>query len=163
MGGSARRTASCVAVVIALASVAAVRVALETTSEDAGPGISVARAAQVKDNGRPDGGNVQSAEQRVQQLIERYGNDVECADFENRQQAQEVFELDQILFGDALDSDVNGVACDEGDFFGGQNSSTSDEILLEAGGPTLTPVPLMPGGGCPKEFPIEKGGACHVT
>jgi hypothetical protein len=33
--------------------------------------------------------------------------------------------------------------------------------LLEAGGPTDGPVPAMPGGGCPKEYPVERGGACH--
>jgi hypothetical protein len=33
--------------------------------------------------------------------------------------------------------------------------------LLEAGGPTDGPVPAMPGGGCPKEYPIESSGACY--
>jgi micrococcal nuclease len=33
--------------------------------------------------------------------------------------------------------------------------------LLEAGGPAKGPVPLMPDGGCPAEFPTERGGACH--
>ena len=33
--------------------------------------------------------------------------------------------------------------------------------LLEAGGPTDGPVPLIPGGGCPKEYPVEGDGACH--
>lgn len=97
-------------------------------------------------------------DQRIQQLLDRYGN-VECTDFESRQQAQEVFELDQILFGDALDSDINGMACDEEVLFVGQNSSR--QSLLEAGGPGDTPVPLMPSGSCPKEFPLQKGEACH--
>ncbi len=33
--------------------------------------------------------------------------------------------------------------------------------LLEAGGPMDGPVPAMPGGGCPKEYPVERDGACH--
>ncbi|MCA1715754.1 MAG: hypothetical protein LC781_02465 [Actinobacteria bacterium] len=141
-----------------MASVMAGRVAWETrdASEATEAEISVARAAQVEDGG----GNDQGAEQRVQQLLDRYGNNVECTDFESRQQAQEVFELDQILFGDALDSDINGTACDEGVFFfGGQNNSA--QSLLEAGGPGDGPVPLMPGAGCPKEFPLQKGNACY--
>jgi hypothetical protein len=134
--------------------------------------IAVSRAAQVEDGGeRPGGspaqdpvpvsGDDQDAEQRVEQLLDRYGNDVECTDFENRQQAQEVFELDQILFGDALDSDINGTACDKEDFFSVQNNSR--ESLLEAGGPGDGPVPPIPNGGCPKEFPLQQGKACHST
>jgi hypothetical protein len=34
--------------------------------------------------------------------------------------------------------------------------------LLEAGGPTDGPVPVMPNGGCPKEYPVERSGACHA-
>lgn len=33
--------------------------------------------------------------------------------------------------------------------------------LLEAGGPMDGPVPAMPGGGCPKEYPVERSGICH--
>ena len=33
--------------------------------------------------------------------------------------------------------------------------------LLEAGGPTDGPVSAMPGGGCPKEYPVESSGACY--
>lgn len=118
--GSSRSLVFCAAVVIAVASVMAGRVAWET--RDTGGAkeaeISVARAAQVEDGG----GNDQDADQRIQQLLDRYGN-VECTDFESRQQAQDVFELDQILFGDALDSNINGTACDEEDFFSGQNKT----------------------------------------
>jgi hypothetical protein len=34
--------------------------------------------------------------------------------------------------------------------------------LLEAGGPTDGPMPAMPDGGCPKEYPFERSGACHA-
>jgi hypothetical protein len=34
--------------------------------------------------------------------------------------------------------------------------------LLDAGGPTMGPAPLMPGGGCPKEYPIKRADACYT-
>lgn len=164
----------CAGVLIVMASVAAERVDWEASEPREGK-ISVAQAAQVEDGGRRSGGSHpargidpiagsyqdadQDADQRIQQLLDRYGNNVECTDFESRQQAQEVFEADQIIFGDALDSDINGVACDEGDFFSRQNDSS--QRLLEAGGPEDAPVPLMPSGACPKEFPLQKGETCH--
>jgi hypothetical protein len=33
--------------------------------------------------------------------------------------------------------------------------------LLESGGPTSGPLPLMPDGGCPQEFPAMRDGACY--
>jgi hypothetical protein len=33
--------------------------------------------------------------------------------------------------------------------------------LLEAGGPSSGPLPLMPDGGCPREFPVMRDGACY--
>ncbi len=33
--------------------------------------------------------------------------------------------------------------------------------LMKASGPSGGPVPKMPDGRCPKEFPVEKGGACY--
>src|SRR5919199_376091 len=33
--------------------------------------------------------------------------------------------------------------------------------LLEAGGPLDGPLPVMPNGSCPAEYPIEKNGACY--
>lgn len=49
------------------------------------------------------------------------------------------------------------------------SSPTSDQYadgkgsLLEAGGPSEGPVPKMPDGGCPAEFPVEKPDGCHIT
>lgn len=34
--------------------------------------------------------------------------------------------------------------------------------LLDAGGPGSGPVPAMPGGGCPAEFPEQRGGSCYA-
>ena len=33
--------------------------------------------------------------------------------------------------------------------------------LMGAGGPAEGPVPVMPGGNCPREFPAKKGNACY--
>ena len=32
---------------------------------------------------------------------------------------------------------------------------------FNSGGPSAGPVPLMPSGGCPKEFPVNRGDACY--
>jgi hypothetical protein len=82
-----------------------------------------------------------------------------------------------------LDPDGNGIACDElQSAAGGQAASAGRASpqpsprpsvdggsqllnrygnLLEAGGPSSGPVPLMPEGGCPREFPIKRDGACY--
>ncbi|QIN79075.1 hypothetical protein GBA65_11695 [Rubrobacter marinus] len=39
--------------------------------------------------------------------------------------------------------------------------STSGGELLDAGGPQDGPVPVMPDGGCPREFPVEGAGGCY--
>ena len=46
------------------------------------------------------------------------------------------------------DGDGDGIACE-------------DDTLLSAGGPTSGPVPMMPGGSCPREFPEMRYGACY--
>jgi hypothetical protein len=87
-----------------------------------------------------------------------------------------------------LDPDGNGIACDElrsadggqsaSAGRGGQSASAGRASprpsveggsqllnrygnLLEAGGPSSGPVPLMPNGGCPREFPTMQNGACY--
>ena len=85
-----------------------------------------------------------------------------------------------------LDPDGNGIACDQllsGAGAGGGGASPlvasagsasaqptvagasqsppPNADLFEAGGPEGGPVPLMPGGGCPSEYPLERGGACY--
>ncbi len=87
-----------------------------------------------------------------------------------------------------LDPDGNGVACDQL-LSGGVGSSPTASVgsasaasaqppltttttttsqspspnadLFEAGGPLNGPVPLMPGGECPFEYPVKRGGACY--
>lgn len=35
--------------------------------------------------------------------------------------------------------------------------------LMNAGGPTTGPVPMMPNGSCPQELPVKRDGACYST
>jgi hypothetical protein len=80
-----------------------------------------------------------------------------------------------------LDPDGNGIACDQLLSGGGGSSQTAGTAspspqpsftgtsqtpppnadLFEAGGPEGGPVPLMPGKGCPSEYPVKRGGACY--
>jgi hypothetical protein len=46
------------------------------------------------------------------------------------------------------DGDGDGIACE-------------DDGLLDAGGPTTGPVPMMPNGSCPREFPTMRDGSCY--
>ena len=41
--------------------------------------------------------------------------------------------------------------------------SPNPGTLMEAGAPSEGPVPKMPGGGCPEEYPIEKGAGCYAS
>lgn len=34
--------------------------------------------------------------------------------------------------------------------------------LIESGGSNAGPVPMMPGSGCPKEYPLRRAGACYA-
>jgi endonuclease YncB( thermonuclease family) len=36
-----------------------------------------------------------------------------------------------------------------------------ERTILESGGPEGGPVPLMPGGGCPVEYPTQRGALCY--
>jgi hypothetical protein len=39
--------------------------------------------------------------------------------------------------------------------------TTAGTNLFNAGGPENGPVPLMPDGGCPVEYPVERGDLCY--
>jgi len=87
-----------------------------------------------------------------------------CSDFTTQSEAQYVYELDEATFGDDLDSDVDGIACDEvfGESDGAaQDTGGDDGTLMEAGGPEEGPLPPMPDGSCPAQFPFRaNGGGC---
>jgi hypothetical protein len=44
---------------------------------------------------------------------------------------------------------------------GGRQFLGGNGNLLEAGGPTSGPLPLMPDGSCPREFPTMREGLCY--
>lgn len=112
--------------------------------------------------------------------------DLDCADFASQAEAQAEFDKDT-TDPNNLDADNDGIACESldggtedsgtgaGDTGGrGSRDGTSDGTsdadagsdqyngdLMDAGGPSSGPVPLMPGGGCPIEYPVEHDGACY--
>ena len=97
-------------------------------------------------------------------------DDLDCASFSSQEEAQAELEAD-LSDPNNLDDDVDAEACEEFDY---GTTGTSDPgaapdtfeyqyddgTLLEAGGPKTGPAPPMPGGGCPEEFPVERGGSC---
>ena len=42
-------------------------------------------------------------------------------------------------------------------------ATSGDDNLFRAGGPAEGPVPLMPDGGCPSEYPVRRDGACYAN
>ena len=43
-----------------------------------------------------------------------------------------------------------------------ENTQYNTTPLMESGGPEDGPVPPLPSGGCPDEFPVDKDGACFA-
>jgi hypothetical protein len=41
------------------------------------------------------------------------------------------------------------------------STPSPNDRMLNSGGPPDGPVPLMPGGECPSEYPVRKDGACY--
>jgi hypothetical protein len=78
-----------------------------------------------------------------------------------------------------LDPDRDGQACEDYNYGNGSTASPTatssptstatpaaasdqyDRSLINAGGPKSGPVPLMPNGSCPAEYPVEQNGACY--
>ena len=116
-------------------------------------------------------------------------NQYNCASFGSQQSAQAELERDPSDPYD-LDPDNNGSACDDYDYSASTTSNTTtsttrqssaspssaspsstsptsnprpqgDRNLLDAGGPTNGPAPLMPDGTCPPEFPTKHKNLCY--
>jgi hypothetical protein len=105
----------------------------------------------------------------------------DCSTFGSQQSAQAELERDPSdPYG--LDTDGNGVACDDYDTSASTTQSSplpssasptsssssspsprpqGDRSLLDAGGPTNGPAPLMPDGTCPPEFPTKHKNLCY--
>jgi hypothetical protein len=100
------------------------------------------------------------------------GDLYDCKDFVTQPEAQA-----QYLPGDpyGLDADGDGQACDDlpggtttGTTTGGTTGGTTTGTfggdngdLFKSGGPENGPVPLMPDGSCPVEYPVKRDGLCH--
>ena len=112
----------------------------------------------------------------------------DCQSFGSQESAQAELERD-LSDPNNLDPDADGVACEGYDYGGGGGSSSpsataspsatqeqtaspsaakvqyeqdvGSKNLFDAGGPAGGPVPLLPGGRCPSEYPVERGGACY--
>ncbi len=112
----------------------------------------------------------------------------DCPSFGSQESAQ--MELDRDPRDpNNLDPDGNGQACDDYDYGGTSSPSPTttsspsptttnspsptsdasasppadeqDDGLMRSGGPGDGPVPLMPDGGCPVEFPTIRNGLCY--
>ncbi len=110
----------------------------------------------------------------------------DCASFGSQESAQTELDRDPSDPSN-LDPDGNGQACDDYPY-GGTNSPTTtsraspssdaaaspqprdqddppkrmrQDDLIKSGGPGSGPVPLMPDGSCPVEFPVKTNGACY--
>ena len=95
------------------------------------------------------------------------GDPFDCADFDTQEEAQAEYDSDP-SDPSGLDADSDGIACEElgdGGSGGTDGSSTQYQYgggsLMDSGGPSDGAVPVMPGGGCPEEFPTARGGACY--
>jgi hypothetical protein len=107
------------------------------------------------------------------------GDLYDCPDFATQPEAQA-----QLLPGDpyGLDADNDGQACDTlpggpttgGTSTGGTTTGVTttggtttgpldggNQDLFYSGGPENGPVPLMPDGGCPAEYPVERADLCY--
>lgn len=113
---------------------------------------------------------------QAQQSTDQY----DCESFGSRESAQTELDRDPSDPSN-LDPDGNGRACDDFDFGvedngnggdddnaaqtqyqdGGTPQDTGNGDLFNAGGPKNGPVPPMPDGACPTEFPIEQNGTCY--
>ena len=113
---------------------------------------------------------------------EAQANQRDCSSFSSQEAAQAALERDP-SDPNGLDADGNGLACDDNVFSTNTSNNLSSSSasprsaspssasprpgsrttndLLKSGGPTSGPVPLMPDGGCPAEFPAEHAKLCY--
>ena len=109
--------------------------------------------------------------------------DLDClTDFTYQEDAQAVYDQDPSDPNGLDGNDNDGVACEMLPHRPGEPTtsvpptttsppptttspppitSSPEPTTLDAGGPKHGPVPLMPGGGCPVEYPLERGDLCY--
>ena len=103
----------------------------------------------------------------------------DCASFGSQESAQTELDLDP-SDPNNLDPDNDGQACEDYDYGVGTGGgaaqdqyddgagtprpprgNTGKDDLFNTGGPLNGPVPLMPDGGCPVEYPVQHEGLCY--
>lgn len=107
----------------------------------------------------------------------------DCQSFDFQEDAQAIYDADT---SDPYGLDgaqgtsftgVEGIACEELPSSGGSSEQpTTDSpdqngeavtqgngTLLRSGGAVTGPLPLMPDGSCPVEFPVKRGSGCHAA
>jgi hypothetical protein len=102
----------------------------------------------------------------------------DCQSFGSQESAQAELERNPSDPYD-LDPDGDGQACEDYNYGSGGTASPTatssptgiisptatadqdDRDLFNAGGPSSGPVPLMPDGKCPAEYPLKQNGACY--
>ncbi len=114
-------------------------------------------------------------------------DDLDCADFATPAQAQAELARDP-SDPNNLDADDDGIPCEEDTGDDGASASPTSSAsptvsaspsssasaspsaaqqqydgdnLFNSGGHSNGPVPLMPDGSCPAEFPVKTNGACY--
>ena len=104
----------------------------------------------------------------------------DCASFGSQESAQTELDRDPSDPSN-LDPDDDGTACEDYDYGVGTTDAAGDQYdsaaqdqygsaagdqygtgnLFDSGGSGSGPVPMMPDGGCPSQFPAERDGACY--
>ncbi len=89
--------------------------------------------------------------------------DLDCDDFGTQQEAQATLDANP-SDPNNIDQDGNGTPCEDANLPDGSGGTAQQgDDLLNAGGPTLGPVPAMPGGRCPEEYPVKREDSCHAS
>lgn len=79
----------------------------------------------------------------------------------------------RVDWNEVLDACTSGGRCERGrvgrgtggDQYNDDSTTTQDQgsdDLMNAGGLQVVPVPLMPGGGCSPEYPMQRGDGCYL-
>ncbi len=150
--------------------------AISGGDEDVPIGIEVARAAQ-SDEDLFDCSDFESRDDAQQQLLDgdpyaldEDGDGIACNEAGVELAAAQTDEDQHSGEGDQYSSEDTWSSEEDNDEdqYGSLAASGSidqytSKTLLEAGGPTAGPVPPMPGGSCPEEFPVEKDVGCYST
>ncbi len=70
-------------------------------------------------------------------------------------------QYEQVQYSDSSTPDEDSSESDDSSEYQYASADDSGNILMEAGGPEDGPAPKMPNGGCPGEFPVERGDGCY--